>query len=731
MWGVFLKKLKLRQFLQTRFGFFSLLTIVFWLKTVFAYYADFSLGASDILQHFLLFLNPIGTTILLLSIALYIKNPKWSYGVMLGIYGLNSLLLFSNVIYYRQFTDFLTFNTIFSVDKVAGGLGKSTLSLLQWHDVFLVIDLLLLILALSRHWLKIDRRPFLLKKALTITSIGFAVFMLNLTLSESNRPQLLTRTFDRNYIVKYLGLDTFMVYDSIKTAQNNQIRASADGTDINAVLNYTQNHQVEANPTYFGQAKGKNVIIIHLESFQQFLIDMKVDGQEVTPFLNQLYHSQNSLSFANFFHQVGQGKTSDAENMLENSVYGLPEGSVFTSVGTDNTYQAAPSILAQQADYTSAVFHGNVGTFWNRKDVYKNFGYDHFFDANYFDTSDEDASIGYGLKDKLLFAESAKYLEQLQQPFYAKFITITNHYPFTIDESDTDFPRPTTSNSAVNNYFATAHYLDQAVEEFFNYLDKTGLSKNSMIVLYGDHYGLSNSDNRDLAPLLGSSAKEWTAFDNAQLQRVPFMIHMDGLQMGGVQTQYGGEIDVLPTLMHLLGIETNRYVMFGQDLLSTKHQELVPFRNNNFVTNKYTVLGGKGAAGTVYDNDTGTVLETLTTEQRQEINRDQKEVEKALDRSDTLNLKNLLRFYTPQGYRPVDPAQYNYLDQIDALIHQRQALKRQSTSLYSQNGGSTTSLYQTDAPELADSRSQIDTFPKIKTPATQKNKDKNASTTAK
>lgn len=705
-----MKKQKISQFVQTRLGFFALLTTVFWIKTVFAYYVDFSLGASDPLQHFLMFFNPIGTTLLLFSMALYIKKPKISYTVMFIIYLLNTILLFANVIYYRQFTDFLTFNTIFSVGKVSSGLGKSTISLLQWYDLLLWLDVILIAIALARHIIKIDPKPLPTKHAFTATTLAVFVFLLNLTLSEANRPQLLTRTFDRNYIVKYLGLDTFMVYDSVKTAQNNQIRSSADGTDINSVLNYTKSHQVPANPEYFGQAKGKNVIILHLESFQQFLIDFKVNGQEVTPFLNSLYHNKNTLAFSNFYHEVGQGKTSDAENMLETGVFGLPEGSVFTSLGTDNTFQGAPAILQQSAGYSSAVFHGNVGSFWNRNHVYKNLGYNYFFDSSYFNTSTE-ANIGYGLKDKLLFAESIKYLEQLQQPFYTKFITVTNHFPFPLADSDTDFQRPETDDKAVNNYFATAHYLDQAVKEFFDYLNKSGLAKNTLVMIYGDHYGLSDKDNKSLATLMNRSSDDWTALDNMNLQRVPFMLHMDGLK-GGIQTQYGGEIDVLPTLLHLLGINTNKYVLFGQDLMSSKLQQLVAFRNNNFVTNKYTVLGGNGANGSVYDNETGELLTELSPALTKQINQWQAEVDHALSLSDSLNMKNLLRFYTPSGFKPVDPSQFNYLDQVNELIQTRENLKGKSTSLYSEKGKSTTSLYVTDAPELTDPETDIDSLPK-------------------
>lgn len=99
----------------------------------------------------------------------------------------------------------------------------------------------------------------------------------------------------------------------------------------------------------FGIAKNRNVIVIHLESLQQDVINMKVNGEEVTPFLNSLYNNNPSVySFSNFFNQVGQGKTSDAETMLETSTFGLSSGSLFSSLGSTQTFQAMPAILQQK-----------------------------------------------------------------------------------------------------------------------------------------------------------------------------------------------------------------------------------------------------------------------------------------------------------------------------------------------------------------------------------------------
>ena len=687
--------LRIKKFLNTRWGFFSLLVFLFWLKTILVYFIDFHLGVKGIYQYFVLLVNPLATTLLLLGIALYIKRTIPSYIFMGLIYIANTALLMFNVIYYREFTDFMTINTIFGYSTVSQGLSGSSFALLKPQDIIIVVDIVIVALGFITGFLHLDKRPIPRVQALALTSFSLFCLVLNITLGEISRPQLLSRTFDRNYLVKYLGIDTYMVYDGLKTARNSQVRNKAGSSDLNNIINFTRNHYAEPNSKMYGIAKGRNVIVIHLESFQQFLINYKLNDKEVTPFLNSLYNSKETYSFANFFNQVGQGKTSDAENMLETSTYGLSQGSLFSILGTDNTFEGAPAILDQSQGYTSAVFHGNSGSFWNRNNVYKNLGYNYFFDSSYYNT-DANNLTEYGLKDKLLFHDSIKYLERLQQPFYAKFVTVSNHFPFTLDDQNTSFDKANTSDASINNYFVTAHYLDQAVQEFFEYLKKSGLYDNSIIVLYGDHYGISDTRNLKLASLLGKSSSTWSDFDNTQMQRVPFMIHIPGTKDGGVQTQYGGEIDVLPTLLHLLGIDSRDYIQFGTDLFSSKHDQVVAFRNEDFITPKYTVVGN-----TIYQNSTGKILTHPSQKVKDEIKKDREKVNTELSLSDTLNNKNLLRFYIPTGFTPVDPKKYNYTNQYGQILKIQEDLGKKSTSLWSKNGNKTTiDDYSSNAPEL-------------------------------
>ncbi len=627
------------------------------------------------------------------------------------VYLIDSIFLYANILYYREFTDFITSSVILGVTKVAKGLGGSSFNLMQIHDVIYWIDIIILIVLFAVKFIKFDNKPVRKLNAIATTAVGILIFSFNLMIAESNRPQLLSRAFDHAYVVKYLGFNTFLGYDSIKSAMTDQARSTAVGTDMDDVLNYTHQNYAAPNPKYFGKANGKNIIIIHLESFQQFLIGMKVNDQEVTPFLNSLYNDKNTMAFDNFYHEVGLGKTSDAETMLETGLFGTGSGSFFTSSAPTNTLQAAPAILRQKKGYTSAVFHGNTASFWSRNDVYQNMGYNYFFSQEYFDNSLENANMELGTKDKLMLSESAKYLEQLQQPFYVKFLTVTNHFPFSIPDEDNDgFQAPDTTDNSVSNYFVTAHYLDNALREFFQYLKDSGLEDNSMVVLYGDHFGISNERNQALAPLIGLDPDNITPYNNATLQKVPFMIHMNGLK-GKVNHTYGGEIDVLPTILHLAGVDTKNYIQVGTDLLSKKHSSIVPFRNKNFITPNYTIINNsKGQK--VYSNESGYPIDLHDNpDLATKVDNWQTKVNEKLKISDAVNSKNLLRFYTPNGFTPVNPddPNYNYLNQIQRLIKTRQSLGNKSTSLYSKNDNkSTTNLYNTDAPEFNGDRTPID-----------------------
>lgn len=679
-------------FMSTRLGFVLTLLLLYWFKTMWAYSVDFNLDIQGPYQIFLAVIDPFPVSLLLIGLALYIKPTKLFYSLAFGIYLLLFIWLISNSIYYREFTDFVTVNTMLASSKVSAGLGAAALELFRPWDVIYILDFPILAFFFFKKWIRMDNRPFNKRASFAVTSLSAMLFSANLFLAEIDRPELLTRGFSNYYVVRALGLPAFLGYSANQTYVANKERSKASEADLKPVEEYIQQHYAKANPEYFGMAKGRNVIYIHLESFQQFLIDykLKVDDKEyeVTPFLNSLYHSKETFAFSNVFNQVKAGKTSDAETMIETGLFGLNQGSFMVNYGGTNTQQAAPFILSKNGYNSSAVFHGNAGSFWNRNTAYKQWGYNYFFDASYFTKQNSSNSFQYGLNDKYMLKDSIKYLERLQQPFYTKFITVSNHYPYTTSLSGDDlgFPLAKTQDETINGYFATANYLDSSIKAFFDYLKESGLYKNSIIVLYGDHYGISNSRNPALAPLLGKNSETWSSYDNAMLQRVPYMVVVPGMDKGGIIDTYGGEIDMLPTLEHLLGIESNKFLQVGQDMLSPEHDQIVAFRSANyFVTPEYTSYSGR-----TYYTKTGEEITNPDEKTKEELDKIREAANLQLKISDSIQTGDLLRFFKGNDLGKVNPEDYSYTNSFKALKKIEKEKGDKSTSLYNQRGNQST-----------------------------------------
>lgn len=679
-------------FMSTRLGFVLTLLLLYWFKTMWAYSVDFNLDIQGPYQIFLAVINPLPISLLFIGLALYIKRTKLFYSLAFGIYLLLFIWLISNSIYYREFTDFVTVNTMLASSKVSAGLGAAALELFRPWDVIYILDFPILAFFFFKKWIRMDNRPFNKRASFAVTSLSAMLFSANLFLAEIDRPELLTRGFSNYYVVRALGLPAFLGYSANQTYAANKERSKASEADLKPVEEYIQQHYAKPNPEYFGMAKGRNVIYIHLESFQQFLIDykLKVDDKEyeVTPFLNSLYHSKETFAFSNVFNQVKAGKTSDAETMIETGLFGLNQGSFMVNYGGTNTQQAAPFILSKNGYNSSAVFHGNAGSFWNRNTAYKQWGYNYFFDASYFTKQNSSNSFQYGLNDKYMLKDSIKYLERLQQPFYTKFITVSNHYPYTTSLSGDDlgFPLAKTQDETINGYFATANYLDSSIKAFFDYLKESGLYKNSIIVLYGDHYGISNSRNPALAPLLGKNSETWSSYDNAMLQRVPYMVVIPGMDKGGIINTYGGEIDMLPTLEHLLGIESNKFLQVGQDMLSPDHDQIVAFRSANyFVTPEYTSYSGR-----TYYTKTGEEITNPDEKTKEELDKIREAANLQLKISDSIQTGDLLRFFKGNDLGKVNPEDYSYTNSFKALKKIEKEKGDKSTSLYNQRGNQST-----------------------------------------
>lgn len=613
----------MRKFLPSTLSFTAVAIILLWLKTYIVYKTSFEINIENWKQELILFINPLSFLMFVLGISLLLKEKNRKRYVVITSF-IISIVLFANVVFYRFFNDFLTIPVLLQTSNMSD-LGSSAGELMHLKDLVYFIDffLLLAIIKFKPKFVTIPNYGKVGKRIYFLVAVG--VTFLNLGLAETERPQLLTRTFDREMLVKNIGTYSYHIYDIFLQSKSSAQRALADGSELVDIGNYIRVNYKEPNDDMFGVAKGKNIILVSMESTQNFVINNTVNGEEITPFLNEFI--KESYYFDNFYHQTGQGKTSDSEFLVDNSLYPLGRGAVFFT-HSRNEFRATPEILSENGYYTASL-HANNKSFWNRDIMYQSLGYERFYELGDYEVTKEN-SVGWGLKDVDFFQQSIQHLKEMPEPYYAKFITLTNHFPFDLDEEDKLIEPYTSNSNTLNDYFPTVRYEDEALKQFIQSLKDEGLYENSVIILYGDHYGISENHNKAMGEYLG---EEVTPFVSTQLQRVPLIIHIPG-HKGKTISTVSGQIDLKPTILHLLGIDTKRDINFGTDLFAKNKLEFTVLRDGSFITKDYIYT-----RDTCYDKQTAEVTDGSGCEPY---------IEKAkfeLEYSDKIVYGDLLRFY--------------------------------------------------------------------------------------
>lgn len=592
-----------------------------WLQTYIVYKFFFRLSLVSLGEEILIVINSIGPILLIYGSIYFLKPAKRIFAVI-GVSALFSVIMIANTLFYKFYDDIMTLPILLQMDNT-GGLGSSVMNLMDFKVLFLVMNLPILMVANRRIKDSTKGTPHFYKKYF-ISMIG--AYLLTFGLSYLSGLPMFNVPYNREVMIKTLGIYQYGLYDIYLSLTTPIDYALAENNEFIEVSNYVKSNQINPNSELFGVAKDQNIIVISLESLQEFAINLEVNGEEVTPFLNQFI--QECYYFDNFYQQTSQGKTSDAEFITENSLYAADRGSAFYAK-SQNQYESLASIFKGQGYYT-AVFHANEKEFWNRETMYEALGFDHFFDESAFLVNEEN-SFGWGLTDEAFFEQTLDYLKGLPQPFYAKLLTLTNHYPFEIPEQYQYISPGETNNEIVNHYITTVRYLDEALKSFITNLKESGLYDNTIIVMYGDHYGLSESYYEDLAILL--QEEEITLNRHLDLQRVPFIIHLPNQEEGEVVSTVSGQIDMKPTLLNLVGLPVNAYINFGQDLFAADRRELIVLRDGSFIGSEY-----RYADSTCLRSDSGELVDQSFCESLEKV------AVQDLYYSDLILNKDLLRF---------------------------------------------------------------------------------------
>lgn len=537
------------------------------------YWSYLLLSLSKILLFSILTASAFNSSFLLINLATILVMTSWALlvktsirrWILMASLFLHSTLLISDLWYYRYFEDLLSIALLSDIGQM-GDVSGGFLTLIQARDFLFFADLL--VFAGVLFYMRKHPVPAALSRskpaAATGFVIGFVGLVIPLAMSYENGEKWIAEEPIANMREYYqLG---FWGYHGIDVA-----RGIGDALDIGGGISKEETAAIEklSSGVMEAAAPGTNVIILQLESFQTSVIGQKINGQELTPNLNRLRNDM--LYFPNFYHQTHEGRTSDAEFVVNASLHPVKSGSVYTQYA-DNEFDALPELL-KKAGYDTAAMHAFEKDFWNRNDFYKKIGFHQFFSKEDFPANKE---IGMALNDKDFFTTSASLMEELDEPFYAFMVALTSHIPYEIPEEEKRLDLSGYRDLLLQDYYHTVHYVDAAVGLMVEQLKENGKWDDSLIVFYGDHDSGLTAPEDEMAQKAGAD----TPTEMFDLDRsVPLFIKPASLRNGRTIEESGGQIDIAPTILGVLGISPP--YMLGESLLDGK-PNLTVFRDGSY-----------------------------------------------------------------------------------------------------------------------------------------------------
>jgi phosphoglycerol transferase MdoB-like AlkP superfamily enzyme len=521
-------------------------------------------------------------------------------------------IFFGVMMYYQYYGVIATYRTLDQVNQVTA-VSNSVFSLLNPEYLLVFTD----IVVLGGLFLRRKGAPSWFRPAASRAKPRFVatVFAVSVGLCLMN---ILPNRASMNEFVKAeeMGILNYEAYALFSLAAAPKEGEPADERTLSQeTVNELKGVTEPANPLFHGTMEGRNVIVIQMESLQNFLIGLELNGEEVTPVLNGL--AKRHFYFPRFYQQVGQGNTSDAEFVVNTSLY-IPPNAAAADAYVGKRLPSLPRLL-KAAGYETVTFHTNVVEFWNRGELYRALGFDRYYDKTFFGEEDK---VFFGASDEVLYAKTAGELERIQREgkrFYAHVISMTAHHPFTIPDDKHLMTLPEQlQNTMVGHYILAQRYADHALGKFIAELQRRGLWDNSLIVIYGDHVGLPKFSLHDgekelLQTMIGRK------YDYPDMLNVPLIIAAPGYTYPVTFRQVGGQVDLLPTIANLLGLSPDGQLVFGQDLLNQTAYNLLPQRyylpSGSFLNSRGLFLSGSGFADGVHMSpDGGESAEPLATE---------------------------------------------------------------------------------------------------------------------
>ena len=495
-----------------------------------------------------------------------------------------SILLFADNLYYNYSNNVLSIMQITNIQY--GEEIMSTLPMLiKPNQILYFIDLILLLIGFISRFIKIKKT----EKVKKINNIpvkilaGILCFSLLFMNCVYSNGMFVEAPYNRDTQIKEATIFGFHVSD-IANSFNTKKQAKYKNkdemlADYNLLKEEYNNEYENFESIYEGSMKGKNVIILQLESLQEFVVNKKINGKEITPNLNKFINENIELS--NMYMQ-SYSTTADSEFSTVTSLYPMENGMAYSKY-YKNTYDNIFKMF-HNAGYTTSYMHGNEGYFWNRSNVYKNMQVDNIELKDQFeDTSEE---VMEYLSDELLYKQAVEKMKNYQAPFVSFVVSASSHTGFTLDGlqdmSKVNIDVGKYKNTFFGNYLESANYADYAFGVFVQELKNAGLYDDSVIILYGDHNGLDmyNAEMLDFLKKLDSNVTDV----DIQLNYIRVLA---GMKIPGITEMKiekpVAKLDIKPTLAYLCGLDEG--FSLGTNMLGNKN--FVCLNNERIITDKY------------------------------------------------------------------------------------------------------------------------------------------------
>ena len=560
-------------------GFPIVIGIFLLLKTIFFYQNTITIR--EVVDKELIYGTSMFIITFICAICVLPNRVRSIFTIVLDV--ILSILLFADNLYYTYSSSVLSVAQITNLQYGEEIMGTLPM-LLEFKEILYFLDIIIILVLLITKIFKLEKK----KKAswkinlLRIASGLIAIYIF-LTIDVKYVEKAGEDPYNKDTQVKKGTIYGYHIAD-IESLINIKKSAKYDNKeemlkDYNELKEKYIKKYGDSNYNLEGIAQDKNVIILQLESIQEFVINKKINGKEITPNINKFINE--NIEFSNMFMQ-SYSTTADSEFSTVTSLYPMENGMSYSRYYT-NKYDNIFTMFSDSG-YDTSYMHGNYGYFWNRGNVYKSFGVNHLELKDSFQDTSENI-MGY-LSDELLYKQAVEKLKTYNMPFFSFIVSASSHTGFTLDgledRSKVSIDVGKYKDTFFGNYLESVNYADYAFGKFIDELKEANLYDNTIILLYGDHNGI-DMYNEEMLDFLRQIKPDLNDVDiKLNYIRVACGMRIPGIENLKIEKTVS-KLDIEPTFEYL--IDGNSGVSLGTNMFARK--DFICLNNERIVTSRY------------------------------------------------------------------------------------------------------------------------------------------------